>query len=105
MTLDDEKQHLSVVKHGDFKYNGIATKDNIFVFKGTENYLVSKRMVDDRIEPATKEIGVSDTETDLHHEAQMAIHAMYFRKLPLSNRISDSVVCLHDNQEFLRPKR
>ena len=46
VTLDDEKQHVSVVKHGDFKYNGIDTKDNIFVFKGTENYLVSKRIYD-----------------------------------------------------------
>ena len=77
----------------------------ILIIVPRKYYLVSKRMVDDRIEPATKEIGVSDTETDLHNEAQMGICAVYFRKLPLSNRVSDSFVCLHDNQEFLRPKR
>ena len=30
VTLNDEKQHISVSKKGDFTYNGIYTIDNMF---------------------------------------------------------------------------
>ena len=45
-TFDDEKLSLSIIKHGSFKHSGIETQDNINIFEGNENDLVSERIYD-----------------------------------------------------------